>query len=304
MSTRRSLAYPSCVDMPGSPQLPSAPDRAVTSIDLRAWLVELATVAPDLLTQLGPLVPIRPATRVHLARRVLRGDDAPIALWATAGWREWVGHPLPGPATDAFEAFASSSAGAPQPVDATVLAVRAGEPATRAVRGVVAGARLLGRAEGVARRWVSQGHPGRDPRELVLVSGAAPWFGALVMLGALGRGLVALCPAMPEVQISPESESSLAAHVLAEAVPEVLGHAGWRAALLRSPVVVAIAVRVGNGTATIEIGRGRVRVSDGVGAEALVFIDGPPDSLLGAAVASLTRRIPTTAGPVEGGDRD
>lgn len=281
---------------------PHAHDRAEPhpwsgrELDLRAWLVELASVAPDVVAQLGPFVPIRPATRVHLARCVFRGDDAPMAVWATSGWRAWVGRPVPGPATEAFEAFACSSARSPEPVDATLLAVRAGEPASRAVRGVVAAARIVGRAEAVARRWVAQRHPSLQPAELALVAGAAPWLGGLVVLGTVGRGLVALTPAMPEVEVSAGSEASLAAHVLAEAVPELLGHAGWRSALLRSPMPVVIAVRVGSGTATVEIGRGRVLVSDGVGSEALLFIDGPPDSLLGAAVASFTRRLPGSAG--------
>jgi hypothetical protein len=112
-----------------------------------------------------------------------------------------------------------------------------------------------------------------------------------VAVGLTSRVAAAAAPRLPDVAMDGDAGSSLVAHVLAEAVPDLLGHALVRTALLGSPVSLVVAVRLHGHAASLEVGQGHVRVSDGIRPDALAVIDGPLDSLVDVAVASVTRQV-------------
>lgn len=272
-----------------------APDRG--EIDVVGWVVELLEHSADLVAALLPGGPLPVRVRVHLAGCVLDAAGGPLGTWVSDGRRAYVGPPPAGEALDRLAAFAEASAASPSPVDATSLAVRVGEPVTGAARATVAAARLVGLSERSA--WSAferlTGRRRRDPVRfaseaamaaagLVLVPGATA-------VGLASRMAAAAAPRLPEVAMDGDAGSSLVAHVLAEAVPDLLGHALIRTALLRSPVTLVVAVRLHGHAASVEVGQGQVRVFEGIRPDALAVIDGPLDSLVDVAVASMTRPV-------------
>lgn len=268
-----------------------------TSIDVVGWVVELLEHATDLAGALPPGGPLPVRVRVHLAGRVLDTAGGPLGAWVSEGRRAYVGPPPAGEALDALAAFAEASAVAPGPLDATTLEVRVGEPVTAAARGTVAAARLVGIAERSAWSAVGRitGRRRRDPArfasEALMAAAGFTLVPVAVTVGIASRVAAAAAPGLPDVAMDGEAGSSLVAHVLAEAVPDLLGHALVRTALLRSPVSLVVAVRLHGHAASLEVGQGHVRVSDGIRPDALAVIDGPLDSLVDVAVASVTRQV-------------
>jgi len=75
----------------------------------------------------------------------------------------------------------------------------------------------------------------------------------------------------------------------AEAVPVLLGNAAVRAAVLGSPLVVAVGLRSGGRAATIRVGRGRAQVVEGIAPDALVVLQGDVEPLVRLATGVLLR---------------
>ncbi len=274
---------------------PMATDR--TPIDLVGWVVELLEHATDLAVALPPGGPLPVRVRVHLAGCVLDASGGPLGAWVSDGRRAYVGPPPAGEALDALAAFAEASAVAAGPLDATTLEVRVGESVTAAARGTVAAARLIGIAERSAWSAVARigGRRRRDPArfasEALMAAAGLTLVPVAVAVGLTSRVAAAAAPRLPDVAMDGDAGSSLVAHVLAEAVPDLLGHALVRTALLGSPVSLVVAVRLHGHAASLEVGQGHVRVSDGIRPDALAVIDGPLDSLVDVAVASVTRQV-------------
>lgn len=266
-------------------------------VDVVGWVVELLEHAADVAGALRPGSPLPVRVRVHLTGCVLDAAGGPLCSWVSDGRRAYVGPPPAGEALDALAAFAEASAASPAPLDATTLAVRVGEPVTAAARGTVAAARLVGLAERSAWSALDRiiGRRPRDPArfvsEVAMATAGLALVPAAATVGVASRVAAAAAPALPDVAMDGAAGSSLVAHVLAEAVPDLLGHALVRTALLRSPVSFVIAVRLHGNAASIEVGQGQVRVSEGIRPDALAVIDGPLDSLVDVAVASVTRQV-------------
>ena len=279
------------------------------------WVVEALACGPDVVAALRPGGPLPVRVRVHLAGCVLDTSrrstggaraatgragatgEAPLVGWIVDGRRAYVGPAPAGAALDALAAFAEMSATAAAPVDATTLEVTAGPGTARAARGIVAVTRLGDLVERSARSVVGR-VVGTRPRELTravaetaLVVPALPLVPWAFGSGLVSRVAAAAAPRVPAVSVDGGDGSSLVAHVLAEAVPDLLGHALVRTVLLLSPVPVVIAVRLHGTAASICVGRGRVDVTEGVRPDAIAVIDGSLDSLVDVAVASVTRQL-------------
>jgi len=268
--------------------------------DVIGWIVEALTHLPSLTSSLRPGVALPTRVRVHLSQRVVDRAGGPVTQWIQEGRASFVGPPPADDRLDALAAFADASAAATGPVDATALAVEAGEPTAGAARAVVAGAVIAGLAERSARSAIDRvrGRRRRDPArllsEVALAAAVAPLLAPAVVVSGAARTAGVLAPAVPPVVLEGAAASNLVAHVLAAAVPDLLGHAAVRTIALANPLPLVVAVRLHGSAATLEVGQGRVVVHDGIRPEAIAVIEGPLDSLVDVAVASVTRGL----GPV------
>ncbi|HMJ77830.1 MAG TPA: hypothetical protein VK507_17755, partial [Iamia sp.] len=106
-----------------------------------------------------------------------------------------------------------------------------------------------------------------------------------IALGALAR----LTPPVPAVDGADDPDVGLLGALAAEAVPVLLGNAAVRAAVLGSPVVLAVGLRSGGRAATIRVGRGRAQVVDGLASDVLVILQGDVEPLVRLATGVVLR---------------
>jgi hypothetical protein len=135
--------------------------------------------------------------------------------------------------------------------------------------------------------------PLRALTEAATVAAALPLAVPLVLTAAAMRAVDGLAPPMPDIGAPPEGEANLLAHLLATTVPAYLANAGVRLAVLGLPVPVSIGVRAGRTSATVRIGRGQVAISNGIGPDAVVVLEGEIEPLLQLATGSLVRELST-----------
>jgi hypothetical protein len=217
--------------------------------------------------------------------------------WVHQEWRAFAGTTPDGDVRLALAAHAERCARAGHPVPPDALADVLPPAAVRGVRALVARGRLESEVEARTRRVATAVRRGRPtaaqaaglvvdlPLAAVGLLAAAPAVAAGVVLGALAR----LAPPVPEVEGAADADVSLLGALAAEAVPVLLGNAAVRAAVLGSPLVLAVGLRSGGRAVTVRVGRGRAQVVDGLAADALVVLQGDVEPLLRLATGIVLR---------------
>jgi AhpD family alkylhydroperoxidase len=275
--------------------------RTADPLVLAPWLVELVATAGSLIRSYLPGSPIDARTRERVILAVTEVNGCRYCAWIHGSWAAYLGDAVEGPA-DAEEAlldFARACAEAGRPLDTAPLADVLPPAAVAAVRATVAQievSNLVGNTvDGLLARLTRQRplDPLRAVSEAATVTVALPLAVPLVLAAAAMRAVERLAPPVPEIRTPPEDEANLLAHLLATTVPAYLANAGVRLALLRLPVPVSIGVRAGRTAATVRIGRGEVEVSNDVGADAVVVLEGEVEPLLQLATGSLVRELST-----------
>jgi hypothetical protein len=242
---------------------------------MRAWLFELARVAPGIVESRMPGVGIDSRTREELAAVVARLAGSSLVEWMHEARREFLGRVESDEAVEPLLAFARASGEAGEPVDATTLDAIYAASIVRSTRAVVAGTEI--------RSAIAQ-----SPLVPLLAPGAAA-------AGAL-RMIVRVAPPVPEPELPADGRTNLVMHLVADAMPRYLGNAAVRSVLLRNPLVLTIGVRMEAVGATVRIGRGKVRIDEGIDDDVVLVIEDGLEPLLHLAAGSIVRqlsRVPT-----------
>ncbi|HEX7136152.1 MAG TPA: hypothetical protein VF228_26460 [Iamia sp.] len=258
-----------------------------------AWAVEAVATAPAGLRTLVPGAPVPAALREDVLVAVARAQGAAGVAWIHGEWRAFAGSTPDGDVRLALAAHAERGARAGHPVPPDELTDVLPPAAVRGVRAVVARARLESEVEARTRRVLAAARRGRPSRDLVVdlplaavgLAAAAPAAGVGLALGALAR----LAPPVPVVEGAGDADVGLLGALAAEAVPVLLGNAAVRAAVLGSPLVIAVGLRSGGRAATVRVGRGRAQVVDGLTPDALVVLQGDVEPLVRLATGVLLR---------------
>jgi hypothetical protein len=228
-------------------------------------------------------------TRQQVSLAVAEVNASRPWIWAYEAWRDFLG---PAVIDEEIIAYAHACAGRGRPV-ATVLpsGVRAtvarAELASLAANGVEALAeRVRGR-----RPWRSADLAWDAGVAMVALPLTIPAMAAAGLVRAAAR----LAPPVPVADVGDVEEANLLVAVLAHAVPQLLGNAAVRTALVGLPTTVAVGVRAGEVEATIRLGRRRLAIDNGIAPDARVVIDvdvAAVAGLAGAALASVLSPAP------------
>lgn len=235
------------------------------------WLAELVRVMPGLVEAHVPGTGgVDARTREQLILTVAAATDSRFLAWVHSAWREFLGGPEPDERIEPLLAFARASAEAGTPLDATLLEATYPAAVVRSTRATVARAEL---------------------GSLLANTAALPvLLPAAAVAGAL-RLAVKLAPALPEPDLPDDRDANLVVHLLAEALPNYLGHAVVRTVLLWNPLVLSVGVRMEGTGATLRIGQGKVRIVSGVDIDALIVVESGLEPLLHVAAGSILRQF-------------
>ncbi|MDQ6697139.1 MAG: hypothetical protein M3Z46_06745 [Actinomycetota bacterium] len=261
------------------------------------WLGELARLVPDLIRSYLPFAPMDARSRERVILAITEVNGSRSSAWVHGGWQAFLGATDPTDADEAVLAFARACAVAGHPVDPGALGATLPAAAIRSLRATVAQielSTLVGNtAEGLLARATGKRPraPLRAARELVTVGLALPFAVPMVAISSAMRLADRWAPGVPTVEIADVDEANLLVHLLAQAVPSYLGHAGLRTAVLGLPFTVAIGIRSGRTSATLRFGRGAVSVANGIHGDALVLIDGDVEPLLRAASVAIVSEL-------------
>lgn len=235
------------------------------------WLAELVRVAPGLLgAHLPGWAGLDARTREHLIVTVADATGSRFMAWVHGAWQQFLGRIEPDEHIEPLIAFARSSAEAGTPLDATTLEAVYPASVVRATRATVARAEL---------------------GSLVASTPALPVLLPTAAIAGVLRLAVRLAPALPEPELPPERDANLVVHLLAEALPDYLGHTIVRSVLLWNPLVLVVGVRIEGSGATLRIGQGRVQIVSGVQDDAIVVVEGGLEPLLHVAAGSILRQL-------------
>jgi hypothetical protein len=234
-------------------------------------LAELVRVAPGLLeAHLPGIGGVDARTRERLILTVAETTGCGLLQWVHGAWQEFLGPTQPDEDCEPLLAFARASAEAGVPLDATILEAVYPAAVVRSTRATVARAEV---------------------GSFLASSAALPVLWPTAALAGVLRLATRVAPPVPEPELPSPDETNLVVHMLAEALPNYLGHAVVRSVLLWNPLVLAIGVRVEGIAATLRIGQGRVRLVGGIDRDALVVVDGGLEPLLTAAAGSIVRQL-------------
>jgi hypothetical protein len=235
------------------------------------WLAELVRVAPGLVEAHVPGTGgVDARTREQLILTVADATGSRFLAWVHGAWQDFLGGTEPDERIEPLLAFARASAEAGTPLDATMLEATYSAAIVRSTRATVARAEL---------------------GSLVANTAALPvLLPAAAVAGAL-RLALKLAPPLPRPELPPDRDANLVVHLLAEALPNYLGHAIVRTVLLWNPLVLAVGVRIEGTGATLRVGQGKVQIVSGVAADAVVVVDGGLEPLLHVAAGSILRQF-------------
>lgn len=254
-------------------------------------------------------------TREQLTLAVSQIQEVPVAVWLHEGWLGFLGRRELDESSQPLLDYARACATAGEPLDATVLQAVHPPAVVRSTRAAVAEAVLVALVLDAVRQVVATAR-GDDswswsstPAAVATSAVGAPLLAPLALAGVAVRLLDAAVGQLPPVETadldghhppaSPDAPSdetadrhgSLAADLVAEAVPSYLGHAFVRLALVRAPFRTAVGVRMDDTVATLWVGRGRLTVEPGLHPEAVGVLDGGLDPVLRAVAASIVRDL-------------
>lgn len=273
-------------------QRPTASVRA-----LAPWLAELARLLPDLARSYLPFPPVQARSRERLILAVAEVNGSRYSTWVHGGWQAFLGATDPTDADEAVIAFARACAEAGRPVDPGVLGATLPPAAVRSVRATVAQievASLVGNtAEGLLDRVAGRRPraPLRAAREAVTVGLSLPFTLPVAAIGGAMRLADRWARPIPAVEVLDPTDANLLVHLLAQTLPEYLGHAVVRAAIVGLPFTVAVGIRSGRSAATVRVGRGSISVANGIRNDALLLIDGDVEPLLRAASIAMASEL-------------
>jgi hypothetical protein len=240
------------------------------------WLAELVRTLPGTVRHSLDL-----RTRQQVSLAVAEVNASRPWIWAYQAWRDFLG---PTVIDEEIIAYAQACAGGGRPVETFLPSgVRAtvawAELASLAANGVEAfGERVRGR-----RPWRSAGMAWDTGVALVALPLTVP---ALAAAG-LVRAAAQLAPPIPVAEVGEDDEANLLVAVLAHAVPQLLGNAAVRTALVGLPATVTVGVRAGEIEATVRLGRRRLAIDNGIAADARIVIDVDAASIAGLAAAAM-----------------
>lgn len=258
-----------------------------------AWGLEALATTPAGLRTLVPGAPVPAALREDVLVATAHAHGASATAWLHHEWRSFAGTIPDGDVRLALAAHAERAARAGHPVPPAELATVLPPAAVRGVRAVVARGRAEAEVEVRTRRALAALRSGRPtagmlvdlPLAVVGLAVAAPAAATGAALGGLAR----LAPPVPTVAGADDPEVGLLGALAAEAIPVLLGNAAVRAAVLASPVVLAVGLRSGGRAATVRVGRGRAQVVDGLAPDAAVVLQGDVEPLLRLATGVVLR---------------
>jgi hypothetical protein len=263
-----------------------------------SWLGELSRVAPGLVTaHLPGTGGIDARIREQLIIAVADANGSRFLAWVHGAWQEFLG---PVPSDEQWQPlvdFARASAEAGLPLDPTALDARYAPSVVRSARATVARAELgsvLANATGQLMthlRGRGDGGRLRLAGQVAVAGLAVPVLVPVAAVAGALKAVVRLAPPVPVPQLPPPGEANLLVHLLAEALPNYLGHAVVRSVLLWNPMVLAVGVRAEGTGATLRIGQGKVSIVNGVRADALVVVEDGVEPLLHLAAGSIVRQL-------------
>lgn len=263
------------------------------------WLAELGRTVPALVRSYLPGRPIGARTRERVILAVTEVNGCRYCAWIHGSWADFLGEGGAVDAENAILAYARACADAGRPLDPAPLREVLPDEGVEAVRATVAQievANLVGNTvDGLLARATRKRplDPPAAARELATVALAVPLAVPMLAAGGALRTLGRLAPPVPEIQMPAPGEANLLVHLLAQAVPSYLAHAGLRLALLASPIPLRVAVKAGRTAATLEIGRGAVVLQNGVSHDAVLVVEGDVEPLLQLATGSIVRELAT-----------
>jgi hypothetical protein len=262
------------------------------------WLLELGRTLPGLL----PGGPLSPAT----TRRILVAvsDEHAAGTWRYVhdAWLDFRGADATDEGDEPFVGYARACAREHRPLDTTVLDVTLPKHAVTRLRALVARGELANLTADAADRLVATVTGTRrastvpHPAQLV-------WDAALATIGAplAATGIAAATAARLVQRLAPppridtpdddEGEANLLTHVVAETLRAWTANAGVRLVLLRLPFTVSIGLRDGLAESTVRLGRGRAEVTNGIGDDAVVLVEGELGPVLRNAAAAAVEHL-------------
>ncbi len=265
---------------------------------LARWAAELLRVPYGLVQAYVPgSSGIDARTREQLIIAVSEVDGCRYSAWVHGSWLDFLGARDPDDALAPLLDYARSCAEAGRPLDTTTLDAVYPPSIVRSVRATVARTAIVDLVGNTFDDLVERlfGHRSFHlvplARDIAVVAGALPFVAPVVTAAGLMRLAARLAPSLPPISLPPEEHSNLVVHMVADAVPTYLGHTLLRTSALWSPVPIAIAVRVEGSSATLRVGRGRISVSEGIGPDALVVLDGGIEPLLRVVASSIVREL-------------
>lgn len=256
------------------------------------WLVELARTLPGLLP--GPLAP---ATRQRVLVAVSDENGSRTWTYVHGAWRDFLGGTPEVDAEEALIGYARACARASRPLDTTVLEATLPPDAVRALRATVARVNLANLATGATERLAARvagrrrlAGPATLAWEAALAAVAAPLTATALTAATAARVVDRLAP-RTTVDVPPDDEANLLAHVVAQTLRAWTANAAVRFGLGRLPFTVSIALRDGRSEATVRLGQGRVAVHNGVDPAATILLEGELGPILRAASGSFLEQL-------------
>lgn len=257
--------------------------REATPAIVLNWVRELARTLPGLL----PGGPLSPATTHRILVAV--SDEHAAGAWTYVhdAWLDFRGAADTTPDGDEpFVVYARACAREQRPLDTTVLDVTLPKHAVTQLRALVARGELANLTADAADRVVATLTGRRTPAARNADPAHLVWDAALATIGAplAATGIAAATAARLVRRLAPPpridtpdddgDQANLLTHVVADALRAWTANAGVRLVLLRLPFTVTIGLRDGLAESTIRLGRGRAEVTNGIGDDAVVLVEG------------------------------
>lgn len=263
-----------------------------------AWVAELVSVPVGLVEAYVPLSGgVDARTREQLIITVAEVNGAWASAWLHGSWLDFLGAREPDEVLGPLFDYARSCAESGLPLDTTTLDAVYPAAVVRSLRATVATAHLGSLAGNTLDQLVARlrGRSGAGVGSLLTQALAmgltVPLTLPTATVAVALRVLTRLAPEPPVVELPPDDEANLVAHLLAEATPTYLGNAALRTGAVWSPVPVTLAVRIEGVAASIRLGRGRITIENGIHPESLVIVDGGSDPLLRLVAGSIVREL-------------